>query len=113
MPLSRDYFTGALDWLKRNKNRSAFATNHFGTTVKAIEFVERLYAAGAEDVVMGNVYDEPERIKQEGGPYGDTLIVLMPDDPSKRAAIFEIYSTECTFQPEFDKGQDSLMFWWD
>ena len=68
----------ALSWLVNSKNRQALAANRFQTTKEAIEAVKRLYAAGAIEVRVGPVIDEPERIKREGGPHADTLVVTFP-----------------------------------
>jgi len=63
---------------------SALATNRFKTTAEAIEAVKKLYAAGATEVKVGPVLDEPERIKKEGGPYADMLVVLFPKEKKRK-----------------------------
>ncbi len=106
----------AREWLKANRNPSALASNRFGPSSSAARFVDRLYAAGATKVVIDNVYDEPDRIKDEGGPYADTLLVQLPEDRNVRSAIFRIHDEESRkegFDPTPDSGQSILMFWWD
>lgn len=109
----------ALEWLKNNKNISVFASNRFGETENAIEFVKRLYEAGAVKVRVIGVWDDTERIKEEGGPYAETLIVQLPEDEDKRSKIFDIYSNEIQEYSlnegeEFDGGdKEILVFWWD
>ena len=74
----------ALSWLTSNKNKHALATNRFTTTAEAIEAVKKLHAAGATEVKVGPVLDEPERIKKERGPYADMLVVLFPKEKKKK-----------------------------
>jgi hypothetical protein len=75
----------ALQWLKNNKNPYAFASNHFGHTQSAIVFVEKLYSAGTQTVMISNecIFNEPDRIKEEGGPYADGMVVKLPKDKAK------------------------------
>ena len=106
----------ALDWLRSNKNESALATNRFGPTSAAIEFVEQLFAAGATQVFVVARYIEPERIAAEGGPYADELIVQLPSNPEQRAALFKIIARETQsegFDPPQDTGQGTETLWWD
>jgi hypothetical protein len=109
----------ALQWLKNNKNSHAFAGNRFGETKNAIEFVEKLYKAGAEEVRVTGIFDEPERIEEEGGAYADTLIVKLPDEKNKRLEIFKIYRYELnnydfnSGEDIDDEGQELIEFWWD
>jgi hypothetical protein len=77
----------ASQWLGANWSPSAFASNRFGTTALALEFVERLYSAGAEGVGIDNVTMLPRR---DWTPYADTLIVKMPEAPSAREALMEM-----------------------
>lgn len=73
----------ALDWLRSNKNESALATNRFGPTSAAIEFVDELFQAGATQVYVVSRFYEPKRVAAEGGPYADELIVQLPSDPDE------------------------------
>jgi hypothetical protein len=59
----------ALDWLDGNGNPYALASNRFGPTAKAREFVEQLLRLGAVQVYVADPMDEERRIKLEGGPY--------------------------------------------
>jgi len=72
-----------LSWLESNKNPHALAGNRFQTTADAIEAVKRLYAAGATRVYIGPPLEEPERIREEGGPYADVLDVVFPKEKLK------------------------------
>jgi hypothetical protein len=106
----------AREWLKQNKNPSALASNRFGPSSSAAQFVDMLYAAGAVRVFVDNILDEPERLKDEGGPYADTLIVDLPEDRNHRAAIFRLHDDESHKEgvdTTQDSGQTQLLFWWD
>ncbi len=106
----------ALTWLERNPNESALASNRFGATAKALDFVKMLYERGAVGVYVANVRDDPARIEAEKGPYADVLIVALPQDKEERAALFSIHASEAAGQrasKEADHGQNELFFWWD
>jgi hypothetical protein len=106
----------ALSWLDGNKNSSALASNRFGPTAKAREFVNELFRLGAEQVYVADPMEEERRIKLEGGPYADTLIVTLPKDKAARAALFKVFAAEAKregFDPERDRGQDQVLLWWD
>jgi hypothetical protein len=107
----------ALQWLKNNKNPYAFASNHFQPTQAAIIFVEKLYSAGAEAVIISNecIYSEPDRIKGEGGPYADGMVVKLPKDKTKRNKILNLCNDEVDpeFKGEVDKNiKNDMIFLW-
>ena len=106
----------ALDWLRSNKNKSALATNRFGPTSAAIEFVDELFKAGAAQVYVVSRFYEPDRVAAEGGPYADQLIVQLPSNPEQRVKLFEIIAKETSaegFDPPVDTGQNAETLWWD
>jgi hypothetical protein len=106
----------ALTWLESNPNPYALAGNRFYSTKDAIAFVEMLYEVGAMEVLVTSIYDEDWRIKAEGGPYADTLIIRLPHDSEKRNGLFKIVNEEAAregFSPEIDIGQETLLLWWD
>ena len=112
----------ALDWLRNNKNLSALASNRFGPTKDAIEFVEMLYSLGAEKVVIPNhaLMDDDERIQEEGGPYADALTVFLPADEKARNQVLQICYEEALKEfgeegvlPDFDAKQNFIFLWWD
>lgn len=106
----------AREWLKANSNPAALAGNRFDSSEEALAFVESLYAAGATQVLVSGILDEDWRIQREGGPYADTLIVILPTDPKQRAALFRMAAKEAEhedFEPEVDRGQSQLVLWWD
>ncbi len=103
----------ALEWLRNNKNESALASNRFRETPNAIRFVEELYAAGAEKVV---VPEDSIRDEEEDGPYADALVVTMPADPAKRKQVFDICAKELKregINPKTVKNDDVIYLWWD
>ena len=107
----------AIAWLKSNKNLDPLAGNRFKNKAEALEFVEKLYEYGAISVSIAGIFDEEERVKKEGGPYADTLIVQLPKDPDKRKKLFEVYNDEIKkegyHQVAEDEGEKSIVFWWD
>ncbi len=106
----------ARSWLASNKNANPLASNRFGTAVHAREFVESLFVAGAVEVNVVDPMEEPSRIKLEGGPYADTVVIRLPSDSAKRKSLFAIAATEAQrqgFTPTPDTGQAELVLWWD
>ncbi|MEH7400785.1 hypothetical protein V7148_07350 [Gottfriedia acidiceleris] len=97
----------ALEWLKSNNNPPALATNRFGETIYAINFVEKLYELGAGKVSVVGIIDEKERIEDEGGPYAESLIVELPEDDVKRNDIIRFYEKEMEEQG-IDEGEGTL-----
>jgi len=88
------------------------AGNRFGDAAEARAFVEELYAAGAERVVVAS-----EAIREEEeGLYADALRVQLPRKAAPRRAVFAIVNREVEeegLDPYEDKGQPSLYLWWD
>ena len=109
----------ALEWLENNNNPSALASDRFGDTINAIKFVEKLYELGAVKISVDCIWDEPERIKIEGGAYAVNLLVELPNDIEKRERILEVYNKEGQAnginEGEEFEGLDEhiLEFWWD
>ncbi|WP_382176601.1 hypothetical protein [Hydrogenophaga luteola] len=106
----------ALAWLDANKNPYALASNRFGSTANAREFVKELHRLGAAQVFVADPRDDEHTVKQEGGPYADTLIVSLPKEKSARAALFRVFAVEAKregFSVERDVGQGLVLLWWD
>jgi hypothetical protein len=101
----------ARDWLRRNENESALATNHFGSTEAARKFVDELYALGADRVIV------PEtciREEDDMGPYADALVVFPPSDRSKREAVQARCMGELDQPASCDVNDTTPVFlWWD
>ena len=108
----------AREWLKGNKSESALASNRFGLTAEALEFVEQLYTAGAERVIVPRtcLQEDPDTIKLEGGPYADCLSVFLPKDSEKKSAVLRICRREIEregFDPDEGTADDFVFLWWD
>lgn len=100
----------AREWLRSNPGDAPLAANAFDADA-AREFVDALYAAGARRVVIAS-----ENIVDEDPPYCDALRVLLPEDPSARAAVLALTNAEALsegFDPEEDTGQEVVFLWWD
>jgi hypothetical protein len=107
-----DSVAEAREWLRKNPNPSALATNRFQTTAVAIEFVEALYAAGATRVVADNINED-----SAAGTYSDSLTVHLPKAKAKRTKIFQVINElgrpETDGGPVEDEGEDTVGLWWD
>jgi hypothetical protein len=117
LPGPHETVAEAAAWLRANWSGSAFATNRFHTTQRALEFVNQLYDAGATQVAID---DEMMLPNHNWTPYADTLLVRLSDDPAKRSALFDLI--EHVGQPDevgnghdplIDCGQKELRLWWD
>ena len=106
----------ALVWFESNPNEYAFAGNRFNDSKAAIEFVKKLYKEGAIKVYVMGIRDEDWRIKSEGGPYADTLIITLPQNKKQREVLFKTHANEIATQGlsmEKDINQKELLYWWD
>jgi hypothetical protein len=106
----------AREWLTHNGNPAAFAQNKFEFTANALKFVDALYRAGALEVHVDNIQYE-DQIGQDG-PYSDSMVVRMPKEPERRAAVMEIINANCsdlsTVGGRFhDNGEREIGLWWD
>lgn len=109
----------AEEWLKANWGESAFASNRFGKTAAALEFVQQLYAAGATEIGIEQVMVLPSH---DWAPYADALIVTLPEDPRRRREVFDLMRDvgrpdedggKSVEELLFDHGQSRIRLWWD
>jgi hypothetical protein len=103
----------ARQWLRQNKNESALASNRFLETANAVRFVDQLYAAGAERVLVPEECITPE---EPDGPYADALVVKLPADPAKRKKVFAMCAKEIKregFDPDESTDGEWVFLWWD
>ena len=104
----------ALEWLRANPNPIPLATNRFSTLAEAVKFVEALYAAGATNVVIGNILMLPN---DRWAPYADMLLVDLPTDHEQRREVFELVEQigrpDGEDEPLIDSGQSIIRLWWD
>jgi hypothetical protein len=110
--LGKEKYYEARQWFVENKNPNAFASNRFFGTENAVKFVNSLYEAGAEKVYVVEPQEDVDTIRDEGGPYGDTLVVIMPGNFQQRNRILKIKGKEVFFDPTAINGNE-LFFWWD
>ncbi len=96
----------AREWLQARRSPSALATRRFGSTENALTFVEQLYAAGASCVIVDHIMTLPP---EEGEPYADELIVVLPGD-ARRTSIIDLVDDQ---QGTVDYGRGSVRLWWD
>jgi hypothetical protein len=74
----------ALAWLQENSNNNlgrAFTNN------SSIEFIKMIYQVGADAVIAMNIIQDNDQIERLSN-----LIIMLPDDMSKRADIFKWYN---------------------
>jgi hypothetical protein len=103
----------ARSWLRQNANPSALASNRFGSTSAALDFVEQLYEAGAEYVIIPHECIVPD---DDDGPYADAMAVKLPKDPAKRKRVFELCAREIErqgFNPKDEAREEVIFLWWD
>ena len=116
LPGPHETIPEAAAWLRANWSEHALATNRFGTTARAVEFVDLLYKAGATEICVDNVMMLPNH---DWTPYADTLLVRLPQDPTKRSALFDLIEhvgkpdQDGGDEPLIDSGQMEVRLWWD
>ena len=104
----------AREWLKKNDNESPLATNRFDDSEEALSFVNKLYELGAVRVEVDNILEEDWRIQEEGGPYADTLIVILPKDAEKKKTLIKLQTKEFpAWETQSNSGEEQAVFWWD
>jgi hypothetical protein len=98
-------------WLRRNRNPTPLAANHFATGELAQRFVDELYAAGATKVLVpgSSIQDE-----DDDGPYADSLVVCLPAASELRAAVCRRCERELDEPGRIDASDANPVFlWWD
>ncbi len=99
----------ALAWLTTATNPHPFASNIF-SRASAREMVSALYSGGAALVQVSHIQKEPRRLKDEGGPYADTLIVT----PQRGTKEYLMKLLKDNFQADqVDPEGNKIRAWWD
>jgi hypothetical protein len=109
-----EYATGpeARAWLMKNESESALASNRFGDTLNAKNFVRQLYNAGAERVIVPDASITDDGVEV----YADALVVTLPSDPGKRAAVWRLCAAELAregVKAQDDPKENRVFLWWD
>jgi hypothetical protein len=113
-PLPQEYAQGpeALNWLRKSNNESALASNRFGATQNAIQFVQQLYDVGAERVIVPLA----SITKDEAEVYADSLVVTLPSQADKRERVWKLCAREIEREggkPGNNSGDNQVLLWWD
>lgn len=106
----------ARDWLARSRSTRALAAKRFQSTRAGRAFVDSLYAMGALKVEVTNVRSDTGRRARSGTSYSDALLITLPPDTRRRSTLFTLNAAEAVrggFEPEPDRGQTLLYFWWE
>lgn len=98
----------ARKWLSGAKRPDLCSLARFRTAGAAFRFVEALYAAGAESVIAVPVY-----AGKHGTSFADSLLVKLPQTPSKRKALRKFCQDFCdrrggALLPDKDMGENHL-----
>ena len=99
----------ARQWLSAAKNPDLRSLARFRTAKAALQFVETLYAAGAETVIAAVIY-----AGRRGKQFADRLLVKLPKAPAKRKALRKICQNLCAkrggalLPDEKDMGESHL-----
>jgi len=98
----------AREWLRSGKQADSRSLATFRTAGAALRFVEVLYAAGAETVIVA-----PVSVGKQGKEFADCLLVKLPGSPSKRKALHMLCQDLCNKRnramlPDKDSGESHL-----
>jgi hypothetical protein len=98
-------------WLRRNRNSTPLAANHFPSSAAARRFVDELYAAGASRVIVpGSSIQDAD----DNGPYADALVVFLPAEQDARAALCRRCEQALEEPARIDASDPNPIFlWWD
>jgi hypothetical protein len=112
--LPAEYSQGpeALSWLRENGSESALASNRFGETQNAVEFVQQLYRAGATRVIIPLAAIQSD----EAETYADAVVVSLPPDSAKRDGVWRLCAEELRRigeDPDDSPDDDLVLLWCD
>jgi hypothetical protein len=68
------------------------------------------------EVYVADPKDDEARVRAEGGPYADTLVVDLPEEAERRRRLFTRSAEEALrdgYAAEAAVGQRQMMLWWD
>jgi len=107
--LLEEFCVEARQWLSAAKNPNLRSLARFRSAKAAVQFVETLYAAGAEAVIAALIYSG-----KGGKQFADRLLVKLPKASAKRKALRKICQNlcdkrDCAMMPdEKDTGESHL-----
>jgi hypothetical protein len=112
--LPAEYSQGpeALHWLRENESESALASNRFGETQNAVEFVQQLYKAGATRIIIPLASIQSDEVEA----YADAVVVSLPSDSAKRDRVWRLCAEELRRigeHPGDIPDEDLVLLWWD
>ncbi len=98
----------AREWLSSGKSIDSRSLAAFRTAKSALRFVEVLYAAGAQTVIVS-----PVSVGKRGKEFADCLLVKLPQTPSLRKALHTLCQNWCNKRnramlPDKDDGESHL-----
>ncbi|HUZ06304.1 MAG TPA: hypothetical protein VMV89_02325, partial [Candidatus Paceibacterota bacterium] len=98
----------AREWLREAKRPDMRSLARFRTAGTALRFVETLYAAGADALIVVPVYTG-----KRGKQFADSLLVKLPQMRSKRKTLRKLCQDFCdrrggALLPDKDMGEDHL-----
>lgn len=78
-------------WIAPGEGKVGLAPNWFDSMTDASQFIDRLYAAGAERVVVAS---ESIREERDGFKLADAVRVQLPREAAARARVFAVLDAE-------------------
>ncbi len=104
----------AKDWISKNREGS-FASHVFSKKKEALEFVNKLYEFEVPKVTIWNISKMGENDPQGLEFYADELIVKLPNERSKREAIFSFLNNykEDLCEHYKEERQKTISLFWD
>ena len=96
-------------WLsKKDGRKGCHSMGRFGSQRTALELVEKLYDAGAVEVIVPGIYCD-----KKGNEFADALLILLPQAKTSRANVRKVCASLRahslgSFQPDVDIGESYL-----
>jgi len=97
----------AIGWLKSGRMGETRTVGAYESNADSLEFVQKIYALGATEIMAINVHPHPNG----AGEHTGKLVVTLPENPQQRSAIFEwcrLQGDSLGFTPESDQGESHL-----
>ena len=101
----------ALRWLKGGREGDFRSVGELGTNEESIALIQRIYDAGAVEVIAVRIDEYPGEGQNTG-----KLVIKLPDEPELRQGLFALaggIAQRLGFDPEQDTGQTYLFLMLD